>query len=123
MDKLDDMISQVLDDEDRAILDKIGRDQSYPGQVIDLFRGKSGWMNWILMFTTTIWFAVGLYAAWKCFTVTEVIEVVRWGLLATFFMLSAVVAKVGLLPSFQANRILRAVKHLEVEVALLAAKR
>ena len=123
MDKLDEMISRVLDEEDRAILDKIGRDQSYPGQIIDLFRGRSGWWNWVLMFVTTLWFVVGLYAAWKCFSVTDVVDVVRWGLLATFLMLSAVVAKVGLLPSLQANRILQALKHMEMQIALLAAKR
>ena len=32
---------------------------------------------------------------------TEVADVVRWGLAATFFLLSAVIAKVGLLPSFR----------------------
>ena len=123
MDKLDEMISETLDDEDRAILDKIGRDQSYPGQLIDLFRGKSGWMNALLLITHLIWFGVGMYAAWKCVTVTELVDVVRWGLGALFFMLSAVIAKVALLPSLQANRILRALKHLEMQIALLAAKR
>ncbi len=123
MDKLDKMISEVLEDEDREILDKIGRDQSYPEQVIDLFRGKSGWLNWVLIFVQIIWFIVGIYAAWKCFALTDLLDVVRWGLTATFFMLSAVIAKVGMLSSFHANRMLRALKHLEMQVTLLAAKR
>jgi len=123
MDTLDKKISEALDDEDREILDKIGRDQSYTEQAVSLFRGKGGWMNWILMFTHLVWFAVGIYAAWKCYAVTDVVEVVRWGLLAAFFMLSAVIAKVGLLPALQANRVLRALKRLEMQVALLAAKR
>ena len=123
MDPLDKKISEALDDEDREILDKIGRDQSYAEQAIGLFRGKGAWMNWILMLGQLVWFAVGAYAAWKCYSVTDVVEVVRWGLLATFFMLSAVIAKVGLLPALQANRVLRAMKRLEMQVALLAAKR
>ncbi len=123
MDNLDKKIREALDDEDREILDKIGRDQSYSEQAIDLFRGKGSWMNWILIFGHLVWFAVGIYAAWKCYVLTDIVEVVRWGLLATFFMLSAVIAKVGLLPALQANRVLRALKHLEMQVALLAAKR
>ena len=123
MDKLDKIISEALDDEDREILDRIGREQSYPEQVLDLFRGKGGWLNWTLLFAHAVWFAVGFYAAWKAYALTEVLDVVRWGLVATFFMLGAVVAKVGMLPSFQANRMLRALKHLEMQVALLAAKR
>ena len=123
MDKLDKMISEALDDEDRDILDKIGREQSYSEMALDMFRGKAGLLNWTLVFVQVIWFGVGIYAAWKCFAVTDVVDVVRWGLMATFFMLATVIAKVGMLPSFQANRMVRALKHLEMQVALVAAKR
>ncbi len=123
MDKLDRMISEALDDEDREILDKIGREQSVSEMALDLIKGKAGWLNWTLIFCQTIWFAVGIYAAWKAYVLTDLLDVVRWGLVAVFFMLSTVIAKVGMLPSFQANRMLRAMKHLEMQVALLAAKR
>ena len=123
MDTLDKKISEALDDEDRKILERIGRDQSYSEQAIDLFRGKGSWMNWLLVFVQIVWFGVGIFAAWKCYVLTDVVEVVRSGLLATFFLLSAVIAKVSLLPALQANRVLRALKRLEMQVALLAAKR
>lgn len=123
MDALDKLINETLEDEDRDILERIGRDQNYAEQVVDIFRGKSGWMNVMLLFVTIIWFAVAIYAAWKCFAVTDIADVVRWGLLATFFMLSAVIAKIGILPSMQTNRVLRAMKRLEMQVALLTAKR
>ena len=123
MDKLDRIISETLDDEDREILEKIGWEQS-PGEMAsDLFRGKFGLLNWFLILGQIIFFVIGLYAAWRCFAAIEVVDVVRWGLIATFFLLTAVIAKVGLLPSIQANRMMRALRHLEMQVALLAAKR
>jgi len=122
MDKLDRMISEALDDEDREILEKIGREQSSFEMVGDLFKGKFGFMNWSLLAGHIIFFGIGLYAAWKAFSLNEVLDVIRWGLVATFFMTSAVIGKVALLPSFQANRTLRALKRLEMQIALLASK-
>lgn len=122
MDKLDRMISETLDDEDRAILEKIGWEQSPSEMAGDLFRGKFGLLNCFLILGQVIFFVIGLYAAWRCFAAIEVVDVVRWGLIATFFLLCAVIAKVGLLPSIQANRMMRALRHLEMQVALLAAK-
>ena len=123
MNKLDKMISEALDDEDREILDKIGWEQSSVEMAGDLFRGKIGLLNWSLIVGHLAFLAIGLYATSKAFALTEVVDVIRWGLVAIFFMLGAVIAKVGLLPSFQANRTLRAMKRLEMQVALLAAKR
>ena len=123
MDRLDEMIRETLDDEDREILDKIGWDQSSLDMVGDMFRGKIGLLNLSLIFGLFVWFGIGLFAIWKAYSVTEVVDVVRWGLVATVFILGTVIAKVGLLPSFQANRTLHAIKRLEMQVALLAAKK
>ena len=123
MDQLDKMISEALEDEDREILDKIGWEQSSLAIAGDLFRGKLGLLNWSLVIGHIVFFGIGLYAAFQAFAMTEVVDVVRWGLVATFFLLVSVIAKVGLLPSFQANRMLHALKRLEMQVALLAARR
>ncbi len=123
MDKLDEMIRETLDDEDREILDRIGWDQNSVDMVGDLFRGRIGFLNLTLIFGLIAWFGMGLFAMWKAYSVTEVVDVVRWGLVATVFIIGTVVAKVGLLPSVQANRTLHAIKRLEMQVALLAAKR
>lgn len=123
MDKLDEMIREALDDEDREILDKIGWDQSSTDMVGDMFRGRIGLLNLSLIAGLLIWFGLGLFAIWKAYTVTELVDVVRWGLMATVFILGTVITKVGLLPSFQANRMLHAIKRLEMQVALLASRR
>lgn len=123
MDRLDEMIRETLDDEDREILDKIGWDQSSFDMVGDIFRGKIGLLNLSLIFGLLACFAIGLFAIWKAYSVTELIDAVRWGFVATVFILGAAIAKVGVLPSFQANRTLHAIKRLEMQVALLAAKR
>ncbi len=123
MDELDKMISEALDDEDREILDRIGREQTYTEVILDLFRSKDSWMNWLIFIWHLVFFGLGLYAAWQAFTLTAIVDVIRWGLAAAVLLLAALITKVSMFPSMQANRVLRAVKHLEMQVALLGAKR
>jgi len=122
MDQLDKMIRETLDDEDRKILDTIGWDQSSFDMVGDMFRGKIGFLNLTVIFGLLAWFGLGLFATWKAYNVTEIVDVVRWGLIAAVCLIGAAVAKINLLPSIQANRTLHAIKRLEMQVALLAAK-
>ena len=100
-----------------------GREQSYPEQAIDLFRSKDAWLNWLIFIWHLVFFLGGLYAPVQFFKTTEVIDAMRWGMSAAVLLLAGLVTKVSLFPSMQANRVLRALKHLEMQVALLAAKR
>jgi len=120
---LDKMISETLDDEDREILEKIGQEQTFGEMATDLFRGRFGWVNGLIFFGHVVFIAIGVYGAYRCFTTVDLIEVVRWGLVATVFLLAGLIARVTLIPGLQANRVLRAVKHLEMQVSLLATKK
>jgi uncharacterized protein DUF6768 len=123
MDKLDKMISEALDDEDREILDKIGQEQSFPKQALGLFQGRTGWLNGIILFAHLIFLACGVYAGWYFFIVDGVLEALRWGLPSAVLLVGALVTRITLLRSMQTNNVLHAVKRLEMQVALLAAKR
>lgn len=123
MDKLDKMISEALDDEDREILDRIGREQGYFEQAFSLFKGKGSWANWWIMFWQIVMFLGGIYAAVQFFAAADALQAVRWGLPATVLILAALVTKLSLMPALQANRVIHALKHLEMQVALLANKR
>ncbi len=123
MDELDRMIREVLDDEDREILEKIGREQGYFKQAFGLFRGKGSWVNWVIMVSQIVMFLGGVFAAVQFFAASDPLEALRWGLPAAVLILAALVTKLSLMPVMQANRVLHALKHLEMQVALLAGKR
>ncbi|MCW9033662.1 MAG: hypothetical protein OQJ97_05530 [Rhodospirillales bacterium] len=123
MDKLDTMINEALDDEDRLILEKIGREQTLAEAALDLFRGKLGWLNGVLLLGYLLFAIAGAYAAWKFFTLTEILDVIRWGVSAAVLLLAALIMRMTVYPAIQANRILRAMKHMEMQISLLGVKR
>ncbi len=124
MDKLDRIISETLDDEEREILEKIGHDQSFWEQVFGLFRGgMQGWMNRGIFLLHIVCAVSGIYAAWKFFNMSDVLEAIRWGLPAAVLLLAALILRLTLLRTLQTNNVLHAVKQLEMKVALLVTKR
>ncbi len=122
MDKLDQRIMEALEDEERQVLEKISQEESLPRQFFGLFKGSSGWLNAGLLFGQIIFIIAGVYAAWHFFKMTEVLQALHWGLSAVAFLLAAVMLRIALLRSMQTNRVLRAVKDLEMKIAILAAR-
>jgi hypothetical protein len=123
MDKLDKIISETLDDEEREILEKIGMEQSFWEQVFGLFRGgMQGWMNRGIFLLHLVCAVSGIYAAWKFFNMNEVLEAIRWGLPAAVLLLVALILRLTLLRTMHTNNVLHAVKHLEMKIALLVTK-
>jgi hypothetical protein len=124
MDKLDRIISETLDDEEREILEKIGHDQSFWEQMFGLFRGgMHGWVNRGIFLLHVVCGVCGIYAAWQFFTTSDLFEAIRWGLPAVVLILAALILRMTLLRTMQTNNVLHAVKQLEMKVALLVTRR
>ena len=123
MDKLDKMISEALEGEELEILKKIGNEPSFPAQAVGLFHGRIGWLNGAVLLMHILFVAGGVYAAWRFFTMKEVLDAVRWGLPAAVLLLAALQTRIALIRSMQTNRVLHAVKLLEAKFSLLASNR
>ena len=118
MSDLDKMIETTLNDEDRAFLARLEREPGYFRQVGGLLSGQLGWINFLLMIVQAVLFFAGVWCAWEFFQTTEVIMALRWGLSATVLMIGGTVLKIGTLwPTLQANRVLREIKRLELQLA------
>ena len=118
MDKLDAMISEALSEEDERFLKKMQmEEQGYFQLAMSVFGGRLGWVSWVIFIVQLLIFAVGVYATIQFFTVSDLVEVIRWGLVALYLMIVAVMMKLTLLPIMQTNRILRALRRMELRLS------
>ena len=118
MSDLDKMIESTLNEEDRTFFARLEREPGYLGQVGGLLSGPLGWVNLLLMVVQAVLFFGGAWCAWQFFQTTEVIMALRWGLSATVLMIVGTVLKIATLwPSLQANRVMREIKRLELQLA------
>ncbi len=118
MSELDRMIETALNEEDRAFLARLEREPGYLRQVGGLLSGPLGWVNLLLMIVQAVMFFAGAWCAWEFFQATDTIMALRWGLSsATLLIVGALLKIATLWPSLQANRVLREIKRLELQLA------
>ncbi len=116
MKDIDRMIDESLNAEERDLLHRIGDEPAYMNQVLAIFDGRTGWVSVIMMIAQTALFIGGAWAAWKFFQTEDVLAALRWGLPSAVLLLMSLIIKLSLWPTLQANRVLRELKRLELQV-------
>ncbi len=116
-DKLDEMIDAALNAEERELLHQLGDEPGYFTQAFGLFGGKLGWVTWLMMTAQILMFAAAVYLAVRFFQAEDPLEALKWGLPSAVLLIQALLIKLTLWPSLQANRVIREVKRLELQIA------
>lgn len=120
MDKFDQMIGRAMNDEDRALLARYA-EQGYVSQAMGLFRGRMGAIMGIVYATVLATFCGAAYSFWRMTQATEPVTAVQWGVGALLLFQMTTMAKSYMGQHLEANRMLREIKRLELQVALLRA--
>lgn len=119
MDRIEQQIDDAIAAEERELLRQIGEEPGYFTQLGTIFTGSTGWVNGLMVVSQTLLFFASVYAGWRFFAAVEPVEALHWGLPAVALLLMSLIIKLSLWPTIQANRVLLAVKRLEL---LLAAR-
>lgn len=118
--KLDTMIEEALKAQDVDILDET-RELGFFALGLSQFRGKLGWVTWVIMIVQTVMFLTALWAGSRFFGATEVLPALKWGLSASVLFIVATQLKLSLTPQMQADRVIREVKRVELLLASRAS--
>ncbi|MEE4199339.1 DUF6768 family protein [Erythrobacter sp.] len=119
----DQRIAAALDDDDRAFLDQIEADRGLFTQLGDSLGGPlGGWAKLVFGFA----FALGillLFAAYRALTASTYEAAMGWGLALVGILVLQGFIKEWLFARMNMLSILREVKRLQVQVALLSENR
>ena len=117
MDKTDDMIARALAAQARELLARHA-EPGYFAQAIGLFRGTLGWVVWLTYLAGLASFIGFGWSLWLCWTASDPLLAVRWGVVAIVLFQFSAMAKAFLGSHLEANRMLRELKRIELQVAL-----
>ena len=112
MDRLDRMIAEALAEDETAPVDP-----GYFALAFSALGGRSGWSNGVLLAVQTVLFLGAVWTGWRFFAATEVLAALKWGLSAAVLAIVATQLKMALMPVLQANRVLLAIRRLELRLA------
>ncbi len=119
---VDNLIEEALGREEKEILDRIGEDPGFFGMAFGLFSGRLGWVNILLMVVQAVAFLAGAYAAWMFFEAGDPVSQLRWGLPSAVLLILATMIKMGMWPNIHADRLMRELKRIELQLVRSASK-
>lgn len=122
-DEIDRLIDESLEAEERELLRQIGEEPGYFTQAMGAFSGRLGWVNLVLMIVQGVMFVAGVYAGVRFFAAPDTLAALQWGLPAAVLLIVAGMLKLSVWPTIQANRVLRELKRVELQIARANAKR
>lgn len=120
MSRTDELIAEALSAEDRELLARHA-EPGYFAQAVGLFGGTLGWVVWLAYLTSIAAFLGFGYALWMTWQADDPAAAIRWGVLATVLFQYTAMVKAFLGSRMEANRTLREIKRVELQVALLRA--
>lgn len=113
MTKLDELIKEALEDQDKAAVSET-EELGYFALGLSQFRGKLGWVTWVIMTLQAAMFLAGVYCLVQFYGATEVLSAVKWGISGAILIVVGTSLKMSLMPQLQADRVIREVKRLEL---------
>jgi hypothetical protein len=118
MSEVDKAIRDALSKEDAEFLAKLEQEPGSLQQIAGIFQGPLNWIYVTLLIAAIVVGIAGVYAVWRFALSTELRPLFYWGAGAGFCL----VVRILFFMQLNTNRVLRELKRLELQVALLAAR-
>ena len=118
MSRMDELIGRALTQEDRELLASHS-EPGYLSQAFGLFRGPMAGIMWLVNVKAGLAFLAGLYAGWRMLGATDVLVALKWGVACLFLFQVTMLCKSFMGNHMEANRMLRELKRVELQVSLL----
>ena len=119
--EIDKLITQALSKEEAEFYNQL-EEQSMPEMVGGLFRGKLKWLNVMILVGMLIVFGLAVFCTIQFLSSTDQLEAIKWGAGVMFFMMATGFIKMMQFMQMENNVLLREIKRLELQMAVLAGK-
>jgi hypothetical protein len=122
MNTLDEAIRNALSKEDAEFLAKLEQEPGPFRQMTDIFRGPLNWIYVAFLITAIVLAIFGIYSGWRFAVSTELRPLFYWGAITGFCLIVLSVIRIVFFMQINTNRVLREIKRVELQLALLGAR-
>lgn len=119
--EMDKLISEALSTEEAEFYNQL-QEQSVPEMLGGLFQGKMKWLNVMMVVGMMITFSLAVFCAVQFLKADEMIHMFKWGAGAFLFWMAVGFIKLIQFMQINNNTLLRELKKLELQQAILASK-
>jgi hypothetical protein len=116
--QIDKIILEALSKEEAGYYDKLG-EQSILDMSLGVLRGKNKGIYLLTIIFSFLLFGVFVYSAIKFFKAQDIIEMLRYGAIGFFSILSITAIKIWYWMQMNTNALQREMKRIEIQLAAL----
>lgn len=119
--EIDKLITESLNEEEARFYNDL-EEEGIVGMWKEVYTGKHGWIAILMSIVHTIIVGIAVYCGIKLFTVPEVTEILRYGTILFIALAFGSMIKLWHWLQMDKNSILREMKRIEFQVAVLMEK-
>jgi uncharacterized membrane protein YciS (DUF1049 family) len=123
MKNIDDAIREAVSKEDAEFLSKLENEPGSLEQIAGILQGPLNWLHTLFLIVGVIAGIFGVYSGWQFAIATDLRPLFYWGAVAGFCLAVLVTVRIIFFMQLNTNRVLRELKRLELQIALLASKK
>jgi hypothetical protein len=123
MSNVDDALREALSKEDAELLARLAEEPGSLQQIVGIFQGPLKWIYLMFLVAAVAMGIGGVYSGWQFALSTELRPLFYWGAVTGFCLVVLAVVRIVFFMQINTNRVLREIKRLELQVALLVTQR
>jgi uncharacterized protein DUF6768 len=112
---LDVRINELLSETDAHLL-RSSQPHGWLGIGKQMFKSRLGWLVWVMLIVEAAALIGAIWTAVTFFQATDTLVAVKYGLIASSLVMIAVFLQIGLHAQMQVERVIRALKRVEILV-------
>ncbi|HEY9117281.1 MAG TPA: DUF6768 family protein [Roseivirga sp.] len=120
--EFDVIIQEALTKEEAQYFEQMG-EQNLPQMLIGLYKGKNSWLNVVIMVMTFVVLGIGIYTFIQMLNATETNLKIEWMFYTILCFINISMLKIYSWNQLDKNALIREIKRLEYQVALLNKKK
>ena len=120
--EFDAIIQEALTKEEAQYFEQMG-EQNLPQMLIGLYKGKNSWLNVVIMVMTFVVLGIGIYTFIQMLNATETNLKIEWMFYTILCFINISMLKIYSWNQLDKNALIREIKRLEYQVALLNKKK
>ena len=122
LEKIDELIKEALSQEEAKFYDEL-EEQNLFGKIGEVYKGKLGWLAIIMNIVHLIVVVLLVYCVVAFFKAEAIKELIKWASGGFLCMIMGAMIKLYIWMQMDKNDILREIKRLELQLAVLTNKR
>jgi len=121
MNEIDKKIAEALSEEDRDLM-KHFDEQGLFSLWFSIYQGRQAWIGILSTIAIISMLVLAGFCLWQFFGAENNVQATKWGVTGGFFMLMVAFMKVWFWIRMEANRVIREIKRLELQLVRMSVK-